>query len=88
MLAFVALLAVATALQAPKCNTAQRLLQAHTQELPSVTKASCRFCGATFAGKNALFRHLRESDVCSAAASAEDPRATDAILILDEDHIQ
>ena len=40
---------------------------------------SCRFCGAAFQSKNALFRHLRESDACSAAAAAEDPRAPAAI---------
>jgi len=46
---------------------------------PTTVKTSCRFCGAAFQSKNALFRHLRESDACSAAAAAEDPRAPAAI---------
>ena len=62
VLAFVGVLAVATALHAP-----------------TIVKTSCRFCGAAFQSKNALFRHLRESDACAAAAAAEDPRAPAAI---------
>ena len=46
---------------------------------PTIVKTSCRFCGAAFQSKNALFRHLRESDACAAAAAAEDPRAPAAI---------
>ena len=62
VLAFVGVLAVATALHAP-----------------TIVKTSCRFCGAAFQSKNALLRHLRESDACAAAAAAEDPRAPAAI---------
>ena len=41
----------------------------------SVAHHACRFCGATFASKNKLFKHLRDSDDCAAAAVAEDPGA-------------
>ena len=79
MLAFV-LLAVTTGLQAPHCKTAQRLqTRRHVATVQETRTCSCRFCGAAFTSKNALFRHLRESDACAAAAAAEDPRAPAAI---------
>lgn len=41
---------------------------------------ACRFCRRTFDSRNAVYRHLREADACSAAAAAEDPRSTAAIF--------
>lgn len=84
MLACVALLVAATGLQAPQCNPAQKLQTrrhvAAVQTSSSETRTcSCRFCGAAFQSKNAMFRHLREYAPCAAAAAAEDPRATAAI---------
>ena len=75
-LALFAVLAVAGGLQAPYCNPAQKVqTRRHVATVQETRTCSCRFCGAAFASKNALFRHLRESDACSAAAAAEDPRA-------------
>ena len=80
MLAFFCIAFIATGLQAPHCNPAQKLqTRRHVATVQETRTCSCRFCGAAFQSKNALFRHLRESDACSAAAAAEDPRAPAAI---------
>ena len=80
MLAFFCISSIATGLQAPHCNPAQLQTRRKVAVVESETRTcSCRFCGAAFASKNALFRHLRESDACAAAAAAEDPRAPAAI---------
>ena len=80
MLAFFCIFSIATGLQAPHCNPAQLQTRRKVAVVESETRTcSCRFCGAAFASKNALFRHLRESDACAAAAAAEDPRAPAAI---------
>ena len=80
MLTLLAVLGVARGLQAPQCKTAQRLqTRRYVATVQETRTCSCRFCGAAFQSKNALFRHLRESDACSAAAAAEDPRAPAAI---------
>ena len=79
-LSLFAVLAVTTGLQAPHCKPAQKLqTRRHVATVQETRTCSCRFCGASFQSKNALFRHLRESDVCAAAAAAEDPRAPAAI---------
>ena len=95
MLAFVALLArrygpAGAALQMLPKNYQTRARYSKDALITAVqaalstdnTHMRCRFCGAAFQSKNALFRHLRASptrECAAAAAAAEDQRAPAAI---------
>ena len=42
---------------------------------------TCRWCGAQFSSRNQVFRHVRDSAACSAAAAAEDARAPSVLSV-------
>ena len=82
-----ALHAPPSALTSPRC-TARRASAQPVASKPSTKDPStappgahrCRWCGGTFASRNAIFRHLREAESCRASATAEDARAREAIF--------
>jgi len=79
-----ALHAPPSALTSPRC-TARRASAQPVASKGSLSTAPpgahrCRWCGGTFASRNAVFRHLREAESCRAAATAEDARAREAIF--------
>ena len=78
-----ALHAPPSALTSPRCTARRASAQPVASKDASTAPPGahrCRWCGGTFASRNAIFRHLREAESCRASATAEDARAREAIF--------